>query len=126
MSKFTDEDNELLKELFTDGSGYDPDALDDYVKRVNFHGGFDKDDRDAIINPSHYKTIPAGNYPDGIEYMDLCVFTLAHLKGVEAHLVGQILKYTLRVGKKDAKLQDAMKIQWYANFLVNHLERPNV
>jgi len=91
---------------------------------VDFHGNFedmDDDTQDAIINPKHYKLFSAedyARYPDGIEYMDLCDKALAHLTGVEAHLVGQILKYTLRVGKKDAKEQDAKKIEWYASRLV--------
>lgn len=93
---------------------------------VDFHGDFeDMDDaaRDAIINPKHYKTIPAGNYPNGLEYMDICEHALSHLDGVKSHLVGQILKYTLRVGKKDAFLQDARKIEWYAKRLVETVER---
>ena len=93
---------------------------------VDFHGNFeDMDDaaKDAIINPKHYKTIPAGNYPNGLEYMDICEHSLAHLDGVKAHLVGQILKYTLRVGKKDAFLQDSRKIEWYAKRLVETVEK---
>jgi hypothetical protein len=78
--------------------------------------------KDSIINPKHYKIFAPedyAKYPDGIEYMDLCDQALAHLSGVESHLVGQILKYTLRVGKKDAMEQDATKIEWYATRLVN-------
>jgi len=89
---------------------------------LDFHGNFsemDEDTQEAIINPKHYKIVPPGEYPNGLEYMDICDHALSHLTGVEAHLVGQILKYTLRVGKKDAKEQDARKIQWYAERLVN-------
>jgi len=46
-------------------------------------------------------------------------YMLGHHKGVEAHLIGQIFKYTMRLGKKDADLQDAKKIEWYANRLVS-------
>ena len=96
----------------------------DYVA-PDFHGdfsGMSDEVKDSIINPKHYKIFSPedyAKYPDGIEYMDLCDQALAHLSGVESHLVGQILKYTLRVGKKDAMEQDATKIQWYATRLVN-------
>lgn len=101
------------------------DDLSDTTTDLDFHGNFedmDDDTQDAIINPKHYKLFSAedyARYPDGIEYMDLCDNALSHLTGVEAHLVGQILKYTLRIGKKDAKAQDAKKIEWYASRLVN-------
>jgi hypothetical protein len=91
----------------------------------DFHGEFSDMEaalQEAIINPKHYKLFSPEDYsayPNGIEYMDLCDKALAHLSGVEAHLVGQILKYTLRVGKKDAMEQDAKKIEWYATRLVN-------
>lgn len=91
---------------------------------TDFHGDFSKmseELKDSIINPKHYKIFSPedyAEYPDGIEYMDLCDKALAHLSGVESHLVGQILKYTLRVGKKDDMEQDATKIEWYASRLV--------
>ena len=93
--------------------------------KTDFHGdfsGMSEEVKDSIINPKHYKIFAPEDYvdyPDGIEYMDLCDKALAHLSGVESHLVGQILKYTLRVGKKDAMEQDATKIQWYATRLVD-------
>jgi hypothetical protein len=40
--------------------------------------------------------------------------------GVEAHLLGQIYKYSMRLGKKDSKEQDATKISWYAQCLANY------
>ena len=70
---------------------------------TDFHGDFkDMNERvkDSIINPAHYKVIPPGNYPEGLEYMDLMQYILAHHKGIESHLVGQILKYSIRLGKK--------------------------
>ena len=96
--------------------------------KVDFHGKFEDmpdDVQDQIINPKHYKMIPPEAYekfPNGLEYMDLMEYILAHHKGVEAHLLGQIFKYACRLGKKDADLQDARKIQWYANRLVNVIE----
>lgn len=93
--------------------------------KTDFHGdfsGMSDEVKNSIINPKHYKIFSPEDYvsyPDGIEYMDLCDKALAHLSGVESHLVGQILKYALRVGKKDAMEQDATKIEWYASRLVN-------
>jgi len=95
---------------------------------VDFHGKFEnmnEDEQDAIINPEHYKMVPGKayeKYPNGLEYIDLMEYMLGHHKGVEAHLVGQIFKYTMRLGKKDSKLQDAKKIEWYANRLVSVIE----
>jgi hypothetical protein len=100
-------------------------SLEECSTELDFHGdfsGMSDEVKDSIINPKHYKIFAPEdyvNYPDGIEYMDLCDKALAHLSGVESHLVGQILKYALRVGKKDAMEQDATKIEWYASRLVN-------
>jgi len=87
---------------------------------TNFHGNYEEltdEEKDLIINPKHYKIIPPGNYPDGIEYIGICEHALSHLSGIQAHLVGQILKYSLRCGKKDNIVQDADKIKWYADYL---------
>jgi hypothetical protein len=54
--------------------------------------------------------------------MDLMEYILSHHKGVESHLLGQIFKYACRLGKKDAKLQDARKIEWYTSRLVEVIE----
>jgi len=93
---------------------------------TEFHGKFENmtdKEKDLIINPKHYEIIPAGNYPEGIEYIDICVHALSHLSGVQALAVGQILKYSLRLGKKDSLLQDASKIAWYADYLVKTIEK---
>jgi hypothetical protein len=93
---------------------------------TDFHGDFktlNEKAQDDIINPVHYQVIPSGNYPDGLEYMDLMTYILKHHTGVSAHLLGQIMKYGIRLGKKDDKLQDAKKIQWYANYLVDIIEQ---
>jgi hypothetical protein len=108
---FREEIPELMGKIFDDT----PD----------FHGDFksmSEEQQDAIINPQHYKLISREAYekfPNGLEYMNLMEYILAHHKGVEAHLLGQIFKYAMRLGKKDDDLQDAKKIQWYANYLVN-------
>jgi len=95
---------------------------------TEFHGDFksmsDKE-KDEVINPKHYKIIPPGDYPDGIEYIDVCRYAFGHLRGIEAIAAGQILKYLLRLGKKDDTLQDASKIVWYAQYLVDQLEEIN-
>lgn len=104
------------------------DDLSDTTTDLDFHGNFedmDDDTQDAIINPKHYKMIPKEAYadkPEGLEYMDLMEYILAHHEGVESHLLGQVFKYACRLGKKDAKLQDAKKIAWYANRLVTVIE----
>jgi hypothetical protein len=96
----------------------------------DFHGDFsamDKWTQEQIINPKHYKIVPAEAYskhPEGLEYMDVMEYALSHLSGVEAHTMGHVFKYAFRIGKKDAKLQDAKKIAWYANRMVEILESP--
>lgn len=95
---------------------------------TDFHGDFDKmnaEQQDAIINPKHYKMLSAevmSKYPDGMEYIDLMAYLLEGHTGVQAHLLGQIYKYSMRLGKKDNKLQDARKIEWYANRLATEIE----
>ena len=95
----------------------------------DFHGNFsemDKWTQEQIINPKHYKIIPVEAYekhPEGLEYMDIMEYALAHLSGVESHTMGHVFKYSFRIGKKDAKLQDAKKIAWYANRMVEILEK---
>jgi hypothetical protein len=80
---------------------------------------------DPAINPKHYKMIPKeayNKYPNGLEYMDLMEYILIRHKGVEGHLLGQIFKYACRLGRKDSIVQDAKKIEWYANRLVKVLK----
>lgn len=95
---------------------------------TDFHGDFkdmDASQQDEIINPKHYKMIPKEAYvkhPEGLEYMDLMDYILAHHNGVESHLLGQVFKYACRLGKKDADLQDAKKIEWYSNRLVQAIK----
>ena len=67
------------------------------------------------INPTHYKGVAAGK-----QYIELMQELLEGYSGVEAHLLGQIYKYSMRLGKKDSKEQDAAKISWYAQCLANY------
>ena len=102
--------------------------LSQHLEDIDFHGDFANmswDQQDDIINPKHYKMIPKEAYerfPEGLEYMDLMEYILAHHNGVESHLLGQIFKYACRLGKKDADLQDARKIEWYASRLVEVID----
>jgi hypothetical protein len=118
--RFRDEIPDLMGKVFG-GSEKLKESLD-------FHGNFEEmsqDEQDQIINPKHYKMIPKEAYnkfPDGLEYMDLMEYILSHHKGVESHLLGQVFKYACRLGKKDSKLQDARKIEWYARRLVEVIE----
>lgn len=96
---------------------------------VEFHGNFKDftdDQKDAVINPKHYKIIPKeayAEYPDGMEYMDIMRYALARHKGVVAHALGHVFKYAFRLGGKDDELQDATKISWYANHLKTILSK---
>jgi len=69
------------------------------------------------ISPKHYKEIVPG-----YEYMDMMVYMLDDFDGVEAHLMGQIYKYLMRYGKKDSKLQELQKVEWYLTYLIKHLQ----
>jgi hypothetical protein len=84
------------------------------------------DDLDVIINPDHYRTIPAGNYPNGIQYMGIVAFLLTKkqnaLDHYEAHMYSQIMKYSLRLGEKDKTLQDMKKIKWYVDLFILYNE----
>jgi len=100
----------------------------DNLEQPEFHGNFSdmsEEEKDAIINPKHYKMVPPEAYskhPEGLEYIDLMEYLLGSHTGVQAHLLGQIYKYACRLGKKDSKLQDANKIKWYADRLVKEIE----
>ena len=65
------------------------------------------------INPQHYKDIVPG-----YEYMDCMEHMLQGWEGVEAHLLGQVYKYLMRCGKKDAPEQELKKAQWYLERLI--------
>jgi len=63
------------------------------------------------INPSHYQGI-IGNY----QYIECMEFILGY-QGLKAHLLGQIYKYLMRMGKKDNELQETRKVVWYTRCL---------
>ena len=74
-------------------------------------------EKNNAISPKHYKEIVPG-----YEYMDMMVYMLDDFDGVEAHLMGQIYKYLMRYGKKDSKLQELQKVEWYLTYLIKHLQ----
>jgi len=63
------------------------------------------------INPVHYQGI-VGPY----QYIECMEFILGQ-EGLKAHLKGQIYKYMMRLGKKDADLQEIQKVVWYSRCL---------
>ena len=78
----------------------------DHLDEIDFHGDFDgmtEAEKDAIINPKHYKIVPPGDYPEGIEYTGLCRLIMEDkpLSGFQAHILGQVIKYTCRLGSKE-------------------------
>ena len=81
---------------------YNKDAEEDW--------GTGPHETDAI-NPSHYKGI-VGNY----QYIECMEFILG-FDGLKAHLIGQIYKYMMRLGKKDSEQQELGKVIWYSRCL---------
>jgi hypothetical protein len=62
---------------------------------------------DQINNPAHYTD-------GGIETIDFI-----EAKGLDFHL-GNAVKYISRAGKKEDKLKDLLKAQWYINRAINN------
>ncbi len=72
---------------------------------------------DAVNHPSHYKGA------NGLECVDCQEAAVGDspLTGFQAHLIATITGYAFRCGKKGDALEDARKLQWYANKLVSSL-----
>ena len=68
---------------------------------------------DSVNNPAHY----AG----AVECIDAIEAALGP-DGFIAFLRGNVIKYTWRLGRKDAALQDAQKAAWYQAKLVERLK----
>lgn len=66
------------------------------------------------INPSHYRQ-------GSVECIAAIEAALGPV-GFLAFLRGQVIRYTWRLGLKDAPVQEARKAQWYQNLLVIKLE----
>jgi len=91
--------------------------MTEFEQRYNYphlnkglNGTMDTDISNAI-NPEHYQGI-IGNY----QYIECMEFILGQ-EGLKAHLKGQIYKYMMRLGKKDADLQEVGKVVWYSRCL---------
>jgi len=91
--------------------------MTEFEKSYNFpnlnkgaNGLMNKDIKDAI-NPSHYQGI-IGKY----QYIECMEFILGY-EGLKAHLLGQIYKYMMRMGKKDSEQQELGKVIWYSRCL---------
>lgn len=69
------------------------------------------------ISPAHYKDIIPG-----YEYMDIMEHVLG-FEGTVEHLRGQIFKYLMRFGKKDARRLESGKVAWYAKRLEDVIDR---
>ena len=46
-------------------------------------------------------------------------YVLAHHTPINAHGLGNALKYLIRAGKKDALVQDLKKAKWYIDYVLN-------
>lgn len=69
-----------------------------------------------VSHPDHYQS------ENGLEVIDVIEAFTAELNGIEATDTGNILKYACRWKKKNG-IQDLKKIMWYAQHLINYLER---
>lgn len=67
------------------------------------------------VNPTHYKAAD-----NGIECIDAIRAALGR-EGFITFLRGQVIKYTWRLGMKDAAITEAEKTQWYQAKLIEVL-----
>ena len=71
---------------------------------------------DMVNHPKHYQA------KNGMEAIDVIEAFTDGLNGIEATDTGNIIKYALRWNEKNG-IEDLKKIVWYANHLINHLEK---
>ena len=71
---------------------------------------------DMVNHPKHYKA------KNGMEAIDVIEAFTERLSGIEATDTGNIIKYALRWKEKNG-VEDLKKIVWYANHLIEHLEK---
>ena len=69
-----------------------------------------------VSHPDHYQSNA------GLEVIDVIEAFTDGLNGIEATDTGNILKYACRWKKKNG-VQDLEKIIWYAQHLINHLNK---
>jgi hypothetical protein len=60
--------------------------------------------------------------PNGLEVIDVIEAFTKDLTGIEATDTGNIIKYACRWKNKNG-VQDLKKLAWYANHLIQHLEK---
>jgi hypothetical protein len=126
--------NKILAENKNDGDFYDKMSKKwsetfaaSYNKDIDLDNSVDDNTKENLmevkdhINPEHYKEIAAGK-----QYIELMEELLEGFKGIEAHLLGQIYKYAMRLGKKDPKEKDSAKISWYAQCLADYYKTGTV
>jgi hypothetical protein len=77
-------------------------------------------------NPEHYRDLIPG-IAKNVQYYHLVNELLKgiDLDSMEAHLLGTILNYAVRYGRKDAKHREAQKLAWNSMCLVAYLENGN-
>ena len=68
-------------------------------------------EKDMVTKPSHYRSL------SGRDTIDAMVELAASHEEFRGFLKHNIIKYLIRLGKKDDAVQDAQKIVWYAMFL---------
>lgn len=76
---------------------------------------YESNDR-MVSHPSHYQS------SSGLEVIQVIKAFTEDLKGIEATHTGNIIKYACRWKKKNG-IQDLKKIMWYAQDLIDYLER---
>lgn len=69
---------------------------------------------DLVNHPPHYNQ-------GSVECIDAIQSALSK-EGFIGFLRGQIIKYTWRMGLKNASLQEAEKVEWYNNRLIKELK----
>ena len=83
-------------------------SYDDYIDSVT--------SENMVNHPAHYIA------ETGMEVIDVIEAFTFDLKGIEATDTGNIIKYACRWKRKNG-IQDLKKIIWYANHLINYLEK---
>ena len=69
-----------------------------------------------VSHPPHYKS------DSGLEVIDVIEAFTEDLNGIEATDTGNIIKYACRWKRKNG-VQDLKKIMWYAQHLIEYLEK---
>lgn len=99
-------DRLLGKAILNDIFGYN-----EVTKHTN-----EQKEQDMVSHPPHYQS------KSGLEVIDVIEAFTADLIGVEATDTGNIIKYACRWKDKNG-IEDLKKAVWYANHLIEYLER---